>query len=48
MVSCMGPIEEAANKAGKLYIDIGATSKEDALKYVNLGDPCGYRGEYTD
>ena len=39
VVSCMGSIEEAANKAGKLYIDIGATSKEDALKYVNLGDP---------
>ena len=48
VVSCMGPIEEAANKAGKLYIDIGATSKEDALKYVNLGDPCGYRGEYLE
>lgn len=46
VVSCMGPIEEAANKAGKLYIDIGATSREDALKYVNLGDACGYRGEY--
>ena len=48
VVSCMGSIEEAANKAGKLYIDIGATSKEDALKYVNLGDPCGYRGEYLE
>lgn len=46
VVSCMGPIEEAGNKAGKLYIDIGATSREDALKYVNLGDACGYRGEY--
>ena len=46
VVSCMGPIEEAGNKAGKLYIDIGATSKEDAQKYVNLGDACGYMGEY--
>jgi endoglucanase len=47
VVSCMGPIEEAGNKAGKLYIDIGATSREDALKYVNLGDACGYYGEYV-
>lgn len=46
VVSCMGAIEEAGNKAGKLYIDIGATSKEDALNYVNLGDACGYYGEY--
>lgn len=46
VVSCMGPIEEANNKAGKLYIDIGATSKEDAEKYVKLGDACGYWGEY--
>ena len=46
VVSCMGPIEEAHNNAGKLYIDIGATSKEDAMKYVNLGDACGYWGEY--
>lgn len=46
VVSCEGTIEEAANKAGKLYIDIGATSKEDALRYVNIGDVCGYMGEY--
>ncbi|MDY3919204.1 MAG: M42 family metallopeptidase [Candidatus Limivivens sp.] len=46
VVSCMGPIEEAGNKAGKLYIDIGATSREDALKYVKLGDVCGYHGPY--
>lgn len=46
VVSCEGKIEEANNKAGKLYIDIGATSKEDAKKYVDLGDACGYLGEY--
>lgn len=46
VVSCDGKIEEAANKAGKLYIDIGAKSKEDALQYVNVGDVCGYMGEY--
>jgi endoglucanase len=48
VVSCMGPVEEAGNKAGKLYIDIGATSKEDAEKYVKLGDACGYYGEYLE
>ena len=48
VVSCMGPIEEAHNNPGKLYIDIGATSKEDAMKYVNLGDACGYYGEYRE
>lgn len=46
VVSCEGTIEEAANKAEKLYIDIGATSKEDALQYVDIGDVCGYMGEY--
>jgi endoglucanase len=44
----MGPIEEAQNKAGKLYIDIGATSREDALKYVNIGDVCAYDGPYQE
>jgi endoglucanase len=48
VVGCMGAIEEAGNQAGKLYIDIGATSKEDAQKYVKLGDPCGYYGEYRE
>lgn len=48
VVGCMGPIEEAHNNPGKLYIDIGATSKEDAMKYVNLGDACGYYGEYLE
>lgn len=46
VVSCEGTIEEAANKAEKLYIDIGTTSKEDALQYVDIGDVCGYMGEY--
>lgn len=48
VVGCMGAIEEAGNQAGKLYIDIGATSKEDAEKYVKLGDACGYCGEYVE
>lgn len=48
VVSCVGPIEEAKNKTGKLYIDIGATSREDALEVVHLGDACGYMGEYLE
>ena len=46
VVGCMGAIEEAGNQVGKLYIDIGAVSKEDAMNYVKLGDACGYYGEY--
>lgn len=48
VVGCEGPIEEAKNDTGKLYIDIGAVSKEDAEKYVKLGDACGYYGEYLE
>lgn len=46
VVGCMGSIEDAKNDIGKLYIDIGATSKEDAEKYVKVGDVCGYDGSY--
>ena len=45
---CMGAIEDAHNDVGKLYLDIGAKSKEDALKYVKVGSVCGYYGEYVD
>ncbi|MCD8398043.1 MAG: M42 family metallopeptidase [Lachnospiraceae bacterium] len=48
VVSCVSDIEKAENKTGKLFIDIGATSKEDAKKYVNLGDPCCYSCEYQE
>lgn len=48
VVGCMGAIEEAGNQVGKLYVDIGATSREDAEKYVKLGDACGYYGEYLE
>ena len=46
VVGCMGPVEEAGNNPGKLYIDIGATSRENAMKYVKLGDCCGFHGPY--
>ena len=31
-----------------LYIDIGATSKEDALKYVDIGDYVSFQTEYRE
>lgn len=31
-----------------LYIDIGATSKEDAEKYVNIGDYVSFQSEYVE
>lgn len=46
VVGCMGAIEDAHNDVGKLYVDIGAKSKEDAEQYVNVGSVCGYFGEY--
>jgi endoglucanase len=41
-------VEDAKNDCGKLYIDIGCTSKEDAEKYVKLGDYCGFIGHYYE
>jgi len=46
VVGCMGSIEDAHNDVGKLFIDIGASSKEEALQYVKLGTVFGYYGEY--
>ena len=48
VVGCDGNIEEAKNDTGKLYIDIGCTSKEEAEKYVKLGDYCGFYGPYME
>ena len=48
VVGCIGPLEEAKNDIGKLFVDIGATSAEDAAKYVQLGDCCGYEGIYHE
>lgn len=44
VVGCCGPIEDAKNDSGKLFIDIGCTTKEDAEKYVKVGDYCGFVG----
>ena len=48
VVGSEGPVEDAKNDCGKLYIDIGCTSKEDAEKYVKLGDYCGFIGHYYE
>lgn len=48
VVACMGQVEDAHNDVGKLYIDIGAKSKEDAQQYVQVGSVCGYCGAYVE
>ena len=48
VVGCEGNIEEAKNDAGKLYIDIGCTTKEETEKYVKVGDYAGFCGEYYE
>lgn len=48
VVGCDGPVEEAQNKAQALYIDIGCTSKEGTMKYVQPGDYCGFIGKYYE
>ncbi|MDE6102570.1 MAG: M42 family peptidase, partial [Ruminococcus sp.] len=39
---------EKAPKMNSLYIDIGAENKEDAEKYVNLGDCVYFESEFTE
>ena len=39
---------EEVPKVKSLYIDIGAKDKEDALKYVNLGDYAAFATRYAD
>ena len=48
VVGCECNIEDAKNDPGKLYIDIGCTSKEDAEKYVKVGDYCGFIGNWYE
>ena len=48
VVGCDGNIEEAKNDPGKLYIDIGCVTKEDAEKYVKVGDYCGFIGPFYE
>lgn len=49
VVACNEKIDKIASAdMDKMYIDIGAIDKEDALKYVDIGDIAGYIGEYTE
>ena len=48
VVGCDGNIEDAKNDVGKLYIDIGCTTKDDAEKYVHVGDYCGFIGNFYE
>ncbi len=48
IVSSTVKIDEIKNDIKKLYIDIGAQSKEEALKYVQVGDVASYDGEYLE
>lgn len=48
VVGCEGDIEGAKNDVGRLYIDIGCTSKEETEQYVKVGDYCGFIGQYYE
>lgn len=41
-------MEDVKNDLKKLYIDIGAMTKEEAEKYVKVGDVACYEGEYAE
>ena len=41
-------LEDVKNDFNKMYVDIGVKSKEEAMKYLKLGDVAGYIGEYTE
>lgn len=49
VISCTEKVEKIeAKDIDKLYIDICAKSKEDALKLVSIGEPACYVGEYQE
>lgn len=49
IVSSVSEIESIkGNDCTKLYIDIGAMSKEEAEKWVKVGDVAGYIGDYAE
>lgn len=48
VVSASEKIENVKNEMKNLYIDIGAQSKEEASKYVKVGDAACYDGEYVE
>ena len=48
VVDCYGSVGDAGGDSGKLYIDIGTTTKEDTEKYVKVGDYCGFVGPWYE
>ncbi len=48
VVGCDGDIEGAHNDSGRLYIEIGCTTKEETEKYVKVGDYAGFIGPYYE
>lgn len=47
IVASRVPPEQLEGKHVNLYIDIGVHSKEEAMKYVDIGDACSYAGPYA-
>ena len=45
---CHGDDEKTAPKLDKLYIDIGASSKEEAEKYVSIGDSVHFISDFVE
>lgn len=48
IVASRVPPEQLEGKHLNLYIDIGVTSKEEARKYVDIGDACSYVGPFAE
>ena len=48
MVSNSAKIEDVKNDIKKLYVDIGAQTKAETLKFVKVGDVASYVGEYVE
>ncbi|MGL4741311.1 MAG: M42 family metallopeptidase [Sarcina sp.] len=42
------PFQIKDNKMKNMFVDIGATSKEDALKYIRIGETASYVGELVE
>ncbi|MGL4654811.1 MAG: M20/M25/M40 family metallo-hydrolase [Sarcina sp.] len=42
------PFQIKENKMKHMFVDIGATSKEDALKYVRIGETASYVGDLVE
>lgn len=48
VVSSTIELENVKKDFTKLYVDIGAASKEEVLKHIRVGDVASYVGEYTE